>query len=279
MHISLTPNSTLRCSRFRRIIEIDRVRSDLSSDPPQEKARVASLFPKIARSMEVIMVMDSKFMTNKLSEMERFELQRRLMVEYQLCDRGIKDERVLQAMSKVPRHQFVDLSWRDLAYSDRPLEIGYNQTISQPYIVAYMTESAEISSSDKVLEIGTGCGYQAAVLGEIAKQIYSIEIIPQLAAKARRTLSQMGYENIEVKTGDGYQGWTEHAPYNRIIVTAAPERIPQALIDQLATNGKMVIPVGTWHQEIFVLTKTQDGTVKERTISVRFVPMRRKSLE
>ena len=213
------------------------------------------------------------------SAMEKFELQRRQMVEYQIRDRGIEDERVLAAMLQVPRHQFVDSSWMDLAYSDHPLPIGHNQTISQPYIVAYMTEAAEIATDAKVLEIGTGCGYQAAVLGEIAQEVYSIEIIPQLATRARRTLSQLGYENIEVKTGDGYQGWIEHAPYDAIIVTAAPERIPQPLIDQLAINGKMVIPVGKWHQEIFVLTKTQNGTVKERTIPVRFVPMRRKSLE
>ena len=209
--------------------------------------------------------------------MEQFELERRQMVEYQLRARGIQDEAVLNAMSQVPRHQFVDSSWRDLAYSDRPLPIGHQQTISQPYIVAYMTEAAEISTDAKVLEIGTGCGYQAAILGEIAQKVYSIEIIPQLAARARRTLSQLGYENIEVKTGDGYQGWAEHAPYDAIIVTAAPKRIPQPLIDQLAINGKMVIPVGTWYQEIFVLTKTENGMVKERTIPVRFVPMIRNS--
>lgn len=165
--------------------------------------------------------------------MEQFELERRQMVEYQLRARGIQDEAVLNAMSQVPRHQFVDSSWRDLAYSDRPLPIGHQQTISQPYIVAYMTEAAEISTDAQVLEIGTGCGYQAAILGEIAQKVYSIEIIPQLAARARRTLSQLGYENIEVKTGDGYQGWAEHAPYDAIIVTAAPERIPQPLIEQL----------------------------------------------
>jgi protein-L-isoaspartate(D-aspartate) O-methyltransferase len=210
---------------------------------------------------------------------DQFEWQRRQMVKYQLRDRGIKDERVLAAMSKVPRHQFVDSSLRDLAYSDRPLPIGHNQTISQPYVVAYMTEAAEISPEEKVLEIGTGSGYQAAVLGEIAKEVYSIEIIPQLAERARRTLSQLGYKNIEVKTGDGYQGWAEHAPYDAIIVTAAPERVPQPLIDQLAINGKMVIPVGTWYQEIVVLTKTQDSIIEERTIPVRFVPMRRKSRE
>ena len=217
--------------------------------------------------------------TNSNGVMEQFELERRQMVKYQLRDRGIQNERVLAAMSKVPRHQFVDSSWRDLAYSDRPLPIGHQQTISQPYIVAYMTEAAEISPDAKVLEIGTGCGYQAAILGEIAQQVYSIEIIPLLATRTRRTLSQLGYKNIEVKTGDGYQGWAEHAPYDAIIVTAAPKHIPQPLIDQLAINGKMLIPVGTWHQEIFVLTKTQNGMVEERTLPVRFVPMIRKPRE
>jgi protein-L-isoaspartate(D-aspartate) O-methyltransferase len=139
---------------------------------------------------------------------ERFEWQRRQMVEYQLRARGIKDERVLAAMSQVPRHQFVDSSLRDLAYSDRPLPIGHDRTISQPYMIAYMTEAAEISSGDKVLEIGTGCGYQAAILSKIAKKVYTIEIIPQLATRARRTLTWLGYQNVEVKTGDGYQGVT-----------------------------------------------------------------------
>ncbi len=173
--------------------------------------------------------------------------------------------------------RIVDSSWRNLAYSDRFLPIGHQQTISQPYIVAYMTEVAKISTDAIVLEIGTGCGYQAAVLGEIAQKVYLIEIIPQLATRARSTLRQLGDKNIEVKTGDGYQGWAEHAPYDAIIVTAAPQQVPQALIDQLAINGKMVIPVGTWHQEIFVLTKTQNGMVKERILPVRFVPMIKKS--
>ena len=216
---------------------------------------------------------------NSNSGIEQFEVERVQMVKYQIRDRGIQDERVLAAMSKVPRHQFVDYPWKDFAYSDRPLPIGYQQTISQPYIVAYMTETAEISTDAKVLEIGTGCGYQAAILGEIAKQVYSIEIIPELAERARQTLSQLGYKNIEVKTGDGYQGWAEHAPYDAIVVTAAPEKIPQPLIDQLATNGKMVIPVGGWYQDIIVLTKTEDRIIKEKTIPVRFVPMRRKLIK
>ncbi len=211
------------------------------------------------------------------SASERFEVQREQMVQYQLRDRGIEDQRVLAAMSKIPRHQFVDSSWRDLAYSDRPLPIGNGQTISQPYIVAYMSEAAEISPGDRVLEIGTGCGYQTAVLGELAEAVYSIEVIPQLAQNARQLLSELDYQNIEVKTGDGYQGWREHAPYNAIIVTAAPKHIPQALIEQLAIDGKMVIPVGRWNQKIAILTKTKESVVIENTIPVRFVPMVAKS--
>ena len=221
--------------------------------------------------------MNPKILTDKLKTAEaKFELQRRQMVEYQIRDRGIKDKQVLAAMSKVPRHKFVDSSWKDLAYSDQPLPIGHNQTISQPFIVAYMTEAAEIPPTAKVLEIGTGCGYQSAILAEIAQKVYSIEIISQLAELARQTLGQLGYGNIEIKTGDGYQGWADHAPYDAIIVAAAPKHIPQALIDQLATNCKMIIPVGTWSQEIVMLTKTKNKIIEKSTIPVRFVPMRRK---
>lgn len=226
----------------------------------------------------MVIIMNHKTLTNKFQTAEeKFELQRSQMVEYQIRDRGIKDEQVLAAMSKVPRHKFVDSSWRDLAYSDQPLPIGHKQTISQPFIVAYMTEAAEISPTAKVLEIGTGCGYQGAILAELAQKVYSIEIIPQLAELARQTLGQLGYDNIEIKTGDGYQGWADHAPYDAIIVAAAPKHIPQALIDQLATDCKMIIPVGTWSQEIVVLTKTKDKIIEKSTIPVRFVPMRRKS--
>ncbi len=207
---------------------------------------------------------------------EQFELERKEMVKYQIRDRGIREQLVLAAMLQVPRHLFVNSPWRDFAYSDRPLPIGHQQTISQPYIVAYMSAAAKISPESKVLEIGTGCGYQTAILGEIAQQVYSIEIIPQLAQRARQTIDQLGYENIKIKIGDGYEGWAEYAPYDAIIVTAAPEKIPQALIDQLATGGKMVIPVGIWHQEIIVLTKTVGRIIKKKTIPVRFVPMRSK---
>lgn len=207
---------------------------------------------------------------------EQLESQRQQMVELQLDRRGIKDERVLGAMAKVPRHCFVNSQDRDSAYSDRPLAIGYDQTISQPYIVAYMTQAAKIKPEDKVLEIGTGCGYQTAILGEIARRVYSIEIQPQLTEIARATLDRLGYQNIELKTGNGYRGWTEHAPYDAIIVTAAPAKVPPALVEQLAVGGTMVIPVGARRQNMTVLTKTEEEALANKTIPVRFVPMREK---
>lgn len=207
---------------------------------------------------------------------DNLDRQRQDMVERQIRRRGINDEALLQAMSTVPRHRFVAPSQVNLAYEDYPLPIGYNQTISQPYIVAYMTEAAEISPEDKVLEIGTGSGYQAAILGKLAKEVYTIEIIPELASRASQVLKELGYTNIFLRESDGTQGWQEHAPYDAILVTAAPESIPQSLVEQLAIGGKMVIPVGIWHQDIIVLTKTSEGIVEERTIPVRFVPLRHK---
>jgi protein-L-isoaspartate(D-aspartate) O-methyltransferase len=204
---------------------------------------------------------------------DEFKDQRRQMVERQIRDRGIKNQAVLEAMMKVPRHRFVTAEYMTSAYEDHPLPIGQGQTISQPYIVAYMTEAAGISDNEKVLEIGTGSGYQAAILGELAKEVYTIEIIPELAERARRTLGELGYKNVHVKTGNGYEGWAEYAPYDGIVVTAAPDEVPKALIDQLAMNGRMVIPVGTWYQEMMIITKTAEGVIEKRTIPVRFVPM------
>jgi protein-L-isoaspartate(D-aspartate) O-methyltransferase len=209
---------------------------------------------------------------------DEFANQRRQMVEKQICDRGIQNPAVLAAMSKIPRHRFVDPSLIDLAYKDYPLPIGHRQTISQPYIVAYMTEAAEISPDKTVLEIGTGCGYQAAVLGELAKEVYTVEIIPKLAEQARQILRELGYQNVHVKAGDGYQGWEEHAPYDAILVTAAPATIPKPLLNQLALNGRMVIPVGTWKQDMTIVQKTPDGAILEKTIPVMFVPMTRESI-
>jgi len=203
---------------------------------------------------------------------EEFAKQRRELVE-QLRSQGIKNQDVLDALLKVPRHKFVPASYRHLAYQNRPLPIGQDQTISQPFIVGYMTEAAEIGSSEKVLEIGTGSGYQAAVLAELAKEVYTIEIIPQLAEGARNLLREMAYKNVQVKTGNGYEGWTEHAPFDAIVVTAAPDEVPKALVEQLAVRGKMVIPVGTSFQHMVVITKTETGVVERRTIPVVFVPM------
>jgi len=203
---------------------------------------------------------------------ESFVQQRRQLVD-QLKAEGITNQNVLDALLKVPRHKFVPASSRHLAYGNHPLPIGHGQTISQPFIVAYMTEAAEIAANEKVLEIGTGSGYQAAVLAELAKQVYTIEIIPELAEGARAVLRELGYKNVEVKTGNGYAGWPEHAPFDAIVVTAAPDQVPQALVDQLAVKGKMVVPVGSGFQQMVIITKTESGVVERRTIPVAFVPM------
>ena len=204
---------------------------------------------------------------------DSFAAKRDAMVLHQIRARGISSPAVLQAMRTVPRHEFVPLAARRVAYADRPVEIGFQQTISQPYIVAYMTEAADISPQEKVLEIGTGSGYQAAVLGEIAREVYTIEIIPGLAERARATLAALGYTNVHAKTGNGYLGWPEHAPFDAILVTAAPEQVPQALVDQLALGGRMVIPVGAIMQDMMIIEKTRRGVIERKTIPVRFVPM------
>ncbi len=201
-----------------------------------------------------------------------YAAERARMVEDQLRARGIREGRVLSAMARVPRHQFVD-SFRQLAYADHPLPIGFDQTISQPFIVAYMTEAAGIAPEEKVLEIGTGSGYQAAILAELAREVYTIEIIPELAERARTVLRERGYANVQVRTGDGYAGWKEQAPFDAILVTAAPDHVPQALVDQLAVTGRLIIPVGAGEQEMRVLTKTTTGVVEQSTLQVRFVPL------
>lgn len=203
-----------------------------------------------------------------------FQEQRQKMVSEQIKRRGIINPRVLKAMSQVPRHYFVPKDFEHFAYNDCPLAIDYGQTISQPYIVAYMTELADIKPEDKVLEIGTGSGYQTAILGELAQEVYTVEIIGGLTKKARQILTQLGYKNIHFCIGDGHQGWAENAPYQSIIVTAAPAMIPPALVDQLAVGGKLIIPVGNiYHQEIVVITKQEEGITQEITLPVRFVPM------
>ncbi|HET9800319.1 MAG TPA: protein-L-isoaspartate(D-aspartate) O-methyltransferase [Chthoniobacterales bacterium] len=203
-----------------------------------------------------------------------FAAQRQRMVERQLRARDIKDERVLAAMGKVPREAFVPAESRAASYEDRPLPIGYDQTISQPYIVAFMTEQLRLKPGDRVLEIGTGSGYQAAVLAELVSEIYSVEIVAPLARAAEATLQHLDYKNVHVKIGDGYKGWPEAAPFDAIIVTCAPDKVPQPLIDQLKDGGRMIIPVGErFAQQLYLLEK-KNGQLKESvTLPVRFVPM------
>jgi len=188
----------------------------------------------------------------------------------------VRDNRVLDALRKVPRHKFVPDDLQDKAYDNTPLPIGYGQTISQPLIVAHMTELLEIDPGDRILEIGTGSGYQAAVLGELTNNVFSIEIVPELARKASMTLAELGYKNVRTKTGNGYEGWEEYAPFDGIIVTCAPEDIPQPLIDQLKPGGVIVIPIGEMNQTqmLVVVRKSTNGKVyQEKRFPVRFVPM------
>ncbi len=199
---------------------------------------------------------------------------RERMIEETIVARGVRDSLVLHAMRAVPRHLFVPANLRADAYADRPLPIGEEQTISQPYIVALMTELLDLRPGEKVLEIGTGSGYQAAVLAAITPHVYSIEILPGLARSASERLAGLGCTTVRVRAGDGYRGWPEAAPFDAIIVTAAPDHVPQPLIDELAPGGRLVIPVGDYYQELMVITRDRDGRVEEKAvIPVRFVPM------
>jgi protein-L-isoaspartate(D-aspartate) O-methyltransferase len=202
-----------------------------------------------------------------------WERQRQAMVEEQLRARDIRDSRVLGAMLAVPRHLFVPEPQRSEAYGDFPLPIGYSQTISQPYIVAFMTQALDVRPEHKVLEIGTGSGYQAAVLARLVKAVYTIEIVEPLAERASATLRDLGYTNVNVRVGNGYLGWPEQAPFDRVIVTAAPDEVPQTLVEQLKVGGRMAIPVGTVAQELRILRRTASGTETLETLPVRFVPM------
>lgn len=198
---------------------------------------------------------------------------RERMVREQLERRGIQDPRVLQAMRKVPRERFVPADLRNRAYDDGALPIGHEQTISQPYIVAFMTEALRLTGKERVLEIGTGSGYQAAVLAELVPEVYSIELVEPLARSAEKTLSELGYRNIKIKIGDGFAGWVEHAPYDAIIVTAAPAEIPPVLVEQLKMGGRMIVPVGVWEQELVLVEKSAKGFITRNLLPVRFVPM------
>lgn len=208
---------------------------------------------------------------------DNFQAARERMVRVQIVDRGVTDAAVLKAMRKVPRHLFVPEEYEKEAYDDNPLPIGYGQTISQPYIVAYMTEVVKPNKNKNALEVGTGSGYQAAVLAETVRNVYSVEIIPELAKESEVRLERLGYKNVNVKFGDGYLGWKEYAPFDIIIVTAAAEQIPGPLIDQLAENGRLVIPVGepAAIQELLLIEKKKGKIEKSRLIFVRFVPFKR----
>jgi protein-L-isoaspartate(D-aspartate) O-methyltransferase len=229
----------------------------------------------------VLVMMSCKKMEtkNSLTQTEQYQESRNAMVEIQIRNRGISDENVLNAMRKVPRHQFVPTSLQQQAYRDEPLPIGENQTISQPYIVAYMSEQLDLKKDHRVLEIGTGSGYQAAILAELCDSVFTIEIIPTLSQKAQTTLMKLGYKNIFLKIGDGYLGWKEKAPFDAIIVTAAPDHVPQPLLDQLKLGGRLVIPVGNYTQYIVLIQKTKDGINKQKKLPVRFVPMTGKAEE
>ena len=207
------------------------------------------------------------------SDDDAFTVARHIMVSTQLAARDIADTLVLQAMARIPRHEFVPPSLRNMAYQDRPLPIGEQQTISQPYIVAFMTQALELEPGDQVLEIGTGSGYQAAVLTQLVEHVYSIEIIPSLGDSARQVLRRLGYDNVTVRIGDGYLGWPSKAPFDAIMVTAAPDHVPPALVEQLAEGGHLVLPVGDYHQELLRLTRRDSVIHTESLLPVRFVPM------
>jgi protein-L-isoaspartate(D-aspartate) O-methyltransferase len=210
----------------------------------------------------------------RMKEYDPFRQARETMVEYQIKARGVTDARVLAAMREIPRHLFVPEELAGEAYEDHPLPVGGGQTISQPYIVALMTSQLELNGNEKVLEIGTGSGYQAAILARLAKEVHSVELVPELAAKSRQTLKGLGIENVFVHSGDGSLGWKEAAPYDRIIVTAAAPSVPRELTDQLKIGGKLIIPVGErWNQVLEQWEKTGSGLEKRDILSVVFVPL------
>ena len=202
------------------------------------------------------------------------QAERERMVERQIEARGVKDTAVLRAMRQVPRHLFVPVSYAPQAYRDGPLALGHGQMISQPYIVAFMAEALRLRGDDRVLEIGTGSGYQTAVLAQLARDVFSIEIVKPLAERAAGKLKELGYANVQVRTGDGYQGWPEHAPYDAILVSAAPDHIPQPLLDQLAVGGRMILPLGKkFSQDLMLIRRTHSGYERTPLLPVAFVPM------
>ncbi len=230
---------------------------------------------KKCRFILVVLVMSivGACRADKPDTTENFSRQREAMVTDQIKARGIDDDRVLDAMRAVKRHLFVPPEYRPFAYSDQPLPIGEDQTISQPYIVGLMTDLLDLDGDEKILEVGTGSGYQAAVLALLADSVFSIEIVEPLAERSKALLDSLGYRNVVVKAGDGYIGWKEHAPFDAVIVTCAPPKIPRPLTDQLAEGGRMVIPVGERWQELLLIEKHDDTLSERRVLPVRFVPM------
>ncbi|MGB5106398.1 MAG: protein-L-isoaspartate(D-aspartate) O-methyltransferase [Candidatus Zixiibacteriota bacterium] len=207
-----------------------------------------------------------------------FFYQRQMMVEKQIAGRDIVSAAVIDAMRTIPRHEFVPDQYRSEGYTDSPLPIGLEQTISQPYIVALMTQLAAIDASSTVLEVGTGSGYQTAVLASIAARVFSVEILEPLYLRAKATLEALGFQNIELRHSDGHSGWPEVAPFDAILVTAAPEQVPQALIDQLKMGGRLIVPVGAQNQELFQITKSAQGEISKAIVPVKFVPMTGESM-
>ena len=206
--------------------------------------------------------------------------ERRAMLENQLIPRGIDDQRVLAALAAVPRHRFVPAQQARRAYRDGPLPIGFGQTISQPYVVAFMSQALLLSGEERVLEVGTGSGYQAAVLAELAREVWTVEIVPELAARSRELLTELGYDNVHDRVGDGYRGWPEQAPFDAILVTAAPDHVPAPLLEQLAPGGRMVLPVGRESQNLLLIERNARGELSQRELlPVRFVPMTGEALE
>jgi len=246
-------------------------------NPPQSPAWVLMIFvllpytlasPPVGRSETV----DERSRADS-AELPETREAREQMVQEQIIDRGVRDPRVLEALRKVPRHRFVPLAMQPSAYEDSALPIGLGQTISQPYVVAFMTEALELKPQDRVLEIGTGSGYQAAVLSLLAGEVYSMEIVERLGVEAEARLKEMGYANVHVRIGDGYRGWPEAAPFDAIIVTAAPPEVPPALVEQLGTGGRMVVPVGRYVQNLIRLRRAAKGLERQSLLPVRFVPM------
>jgi protein-L-isoaspartate(D-aspartate) O-methyltransferase len=250
---------------------------------PQRKSDDAALYFWVMRQFSQWLLVATLAATacgQRPTPASDFAAERQRMVQQQLMARGINDTRVIAAMAKVPREKFVPSESRVASYEDGPMPIGHGQTISQPYIVAFMTEQLRPKPNDRVLEIGTGSGYQAAILAELVKELYTIEIIEPLAKNAEATLQRLGYKNVHVKVGDGYRGWPEHAPFDAIIVTCAPGKVPQPLTDQLKDGGRMIIPVGGFgNQELYLLEKKNGQLQRRAVLPVRFVPMAGEALK